>query len=50
VEVEYNGVATKFFFWDRECNELLGTTAADLQRVMIEVLVLTFVPYREIKY
>ncbi|XP_039690141.1 uncharacterized protein [Medicago truncatula] len=36
VEVEYNEVATKFFLWDRECNELLGTTAADLQRVMAE--------------
>lgn len=36
VEVEYNGVATKFFLWDRECNELLGTTAAELQRVMTE--------------
>jgi len=45
VEVEYNEVATKFFFWDRECNELLGKTAADLQRIMTEVLVCTYVQY-----
>jgi hypothetical protein len=37
VEVEAEGFRTTFVFWDRECNELLGKTAAQLHMEMIEV-------------
>ncbi|WJX53683.1 hypothetical protein P8452_39652 [Trifolium repens] len=35
-EVEFNKATAKFIFWDRECNELLGKTAADLHAIMVE--------------
>ncbi|GAU30733.1 hypothetical protein TSUD_145300 [Trifolium subterraneum] len=35
-EVEYDKTIGKFVFWDRECNELLGKTAAELQLIMAE--------------
>ncbi|WJX23995.1 hypothetical protein P8452_13162 [Trifolium repens] len=37
VEVEAGGFRTTFVFWDRECNELLGKTAAQLHMEMIEI-------------
>jgi hypothetical protein len=37
VEVQYEGAKTTFVFWDRECNELIGKTAAELHRMMVEV-------------
>ncbi|WJX79778.1 hypothetical protein P8452_62863 [Trifolium repens] len=36
LDVEYQGVKTVFVFWDRECNELIGKTAADLHAEMVE--------------
>jgi hypothetical protein len=36
-EAEYEGTIGKFVFWDRECNQLLGKTAAEIQQVMVEV-------------
>ncbi|KAK2417374.1 replication protein A 70 kDa DNA-binding subunit B [Trifolium repens] len=35
-EAEYEGTIGKFVFWDRECNQLLGKTAAEIQQVMVE--------------
>jgi replication factor A1 len=37
VEVRYEGHNSKFLFWDRECAELIGKTAAELKSIMIEV-------------
>ncbi|WJX19753.1 hypothetical protein P8452_09396 [Trifolium repens] len=36
VEVRYEGHKSKFLFWDRECAELIGKTAAELKSIMIE--------------
>ncbi|PNY01098.1 hypothetical protein L195_g024386 [Trifolium pratense] len=36
VEAEYEGVKTTLVFWDRECNELIGHTAAELHTMMVE--------------
>ncbi|KAK2419876.1 replication protein A 70 kDa DNA-binding subunit B [Trifolium repens] len=33
-EAEYQGTSAKFVFWDRECNQLLGKTAAELHAEM----------------
>jgi hypothetical protein len=41
IEAEYEGTIGKFVFWDRECNQLLGKTAAEVQQVMVEVFFLT---------
>jgi hypothetical protein len=38
IEVEYGPAQTTFVFWDRECNELLGKTAAELHAEMVQVL------------
>ncbi|KAK2403228.1 hypothetical protein P8452_09298 [Trifolium repens] len=35
-EIEYNKAIGKFIFWDRECNELLGKTAAELVQSLAE--------------
>jgi hypothetical protein len=37
IEAEFEGTTGKFVFWDRECNQLLGQTAAELQQVMVQV-------------
>jgi hypothetical protein len=37
-EAEYQGTSAKFVFWDRECNQLLGKTAAELHAEMTAVL------------
>ncbi|MCH81358.1 replication protein A1-like protein [Trifolium medium] len=36
VEVESRGAKSTFVFWDRECNELIGKTAAQLHQEMVE--------------
>ncbi|WJX76061.1 hypothetical protein P8452_59523 [Trifolium repens] len=36
IEAEFEGTTGKFVFWDRECNQLLGKTAAELQQVMVQ--------------
>jgi hypothetical protein len=37
IEVEYGPAQTIFVFWDRECNELLGKTAAVQHAEMLQV-------------
>jgi hypothetical protein len=39
IEGEYEGVRANFVLWDRECNELLGKTAAELHRECVEVFI-----------
>ncbi|KAK2448277.1 hypothetical protein QL285_007560 [Trifolium repens] len=36
IEVEYGPAQTTFVFWDRECNELLGKTAAEIHAEMVQ--------------
>ncbi|WJX81908.1 hypothetical protein P8452_64733 [Trifolium repens] len=35
-EVRYEGHKAKFLFWDRECTDLIGKTASELQAIMLE--------------
>ncbi|KAK2424254.1 hypothetical protein QL285_034634 [Trifolium repens] len=35
-EVRFEGHKARFLFWDRECTELIGKTAAELQTIMLE--------------
>jgi hypothetical protein len=39
-EVRYEGHKAKFLFWDRECTDLIGKTASELQAIMLEVYIL----------
>jgi hypothetical protein len=39
-EVRYEGHKAKFLFWDRECTDIIGKTASELQAIMLEVCIL----------
>ncbi|WJX19054.1 hypothetical protein P8452_08788 [Trifolium repens] len=37
-EVRYEGHKAKFLFWDRECTDIIGKTASELQAIMLEAI------------